>query len=130
LVLAWAREAGRDAERLERTPGTPSVLVRARGRGGGRSLLLCGHTDTVGAEGMSDPHRPRVEGERLFERLADRRRSPRRIDIAPTLSIRGSTSTDYVNATVATGGPCNAVRRSEGSGAEHRGPPARRVLVK
>jgi acetylornithine deacetylase len=70
LVLAWARAAGLDAERLEATPGRPSVLVRARGRGGGRSLLLCGHTDTVGVEGMPDPHRPRVDGDRLYGRGA------------------------------------------------------------
>jgi acetylornithine deacetylase len=51
-VAGWARVAGLEAETLEATPGRPSVLVRARGRGGGRTLLLCGHLDTVGVEGM------------------------------------------------------------------------------
>ena len=55
---------------LEATPGRPSVVVRARGTGGGRTLLLCAHTDTVGVEGMADPHTPRLEGDRLHGRGA------------------------------------------------------------
>ena len=39
---------GLDVRLLEGTAGRPSVVVTARGTGGGRSLLLCGHTDTVG----------------------------------------------------------------------------------
>ncbi|HEY7077706.1 MAG TPA: M20/M25/M40 family metallo-hydrolase, partial [Solirubrobacteraceae bacterium] len=70
FVERWARAAGLDAERLEATPGRPSVLVRAAGSGGGRSLLLCGHLDTVNVDGMPDPHRPRVEGDRLYGRGA------------------------------------------------------------
>ncbi len=46
------------------------MLVRAPGRGGGHTLLLCGHIDTVGVEGMADPHTPRVEGDRLYGRGA------------------------------------------------------------
>jgi acetylornithine deacetylase len=69
-VAGWARAAGLEAELLEATPGRPSVLVRARGSGGGRTLLLCGHLDTVGVEGMSAPHAPRVEGGRLHGRGA------------------------------------------------------------
>jgi acetylornithine deacetylase len=68
-VADWARAAGLDVEILEATPGRPSVVVRARGRGGGRSLLLCGHLDTVGVQGMHDP-RPRADGDRLYGRGA------------------------------------------------------------
>jgi acetylornithine deacetylase len=46
------------------------VLVRARGTGGGRTLLLCGHLDTVGVAGMREPHDPRVDGDRLYGRGA------------------------------------------------------------
>ena len=70
LIERWAEEAGLEAERLEATPGRPSVLVRARGKGGGRTLLLCAHLDTVGVDGMADPHTPRIDGDRLFGRGA------------------------------------------------------------
>ena len=43
-IAAWARDAGLDVEVHEATAGRPSVVVRAPGSGGGRSLLLCGHT--------------------------------------------------------------------------------------
>jgi acetylornithine deacetylase len=69
-IAAWGNEAGLEAEVLEETPGRPSVLVRARGTGGGRSLLLCGHIDTVNVEGMAEPHTPRIEGDRLYGRGA------------------------------------------------------------
>ena len=70
FIAGWARDAGLEVDVLEETPGRPSVLVRARGTGGGRTLLLCGHVDTVNVEGMSDPHTPRVEGDRLSGRGA------------------------------------------------------------
>jgi acetylornithine deacetylase len=69
-VAGWARAAGLEAELLEATPGRPSTLVRARGSGGGGTLLLCGHLDTVNVEGMADPHRPRMEGDLLHGRGA------------------------------------------------------------
>jgi acetylornithine deacetylase len=69
FVAEWAREAGLGVEVLEATPGRPSVLVRSRNPGR-RTLLLCGHLDTVGVEGMADPHAPRVDGDRLYGRGA------------------------------------------------------------
>src|SRR3954466_2595283 len=70
FVARWARAAGLEAEVLEGTPGRPSVVVRARGRGGGRTLMLCGHLDTVGVDGMAAPHAPRIEGDRVYGRGA------------------------------------------------------------
>src|SRR5215216_2553089 len=70
FVVDWARAAGLGVELLERTPGRPSVLVTARGSGDGRTLLLCGHLDTVNVEGMTEPHTPRVDGDRLYGRGA------------------------------------------------------------
>ena len=40
------------------------------GRAAARTLLLCGHIDTVGVHGMSEPHAPRVDGDRLYGRGA------------------------------------------------------------
>ncbi len=69
FVAAWASDAGLEVDVLEETPGRPSVVARAGGTGGGRSLLLCGHYDTVTVEGMSD-WRARVDGDRLYGRGA------------------------------------------------------------
>jgi acetylornithine deacetylase len=70
FVAAWADAAGLTAEIVEGTPGRPSTIVRARGTGGGRSLLLCAHLDTVGVDGMTDPLEARVEGDRMYGRGA------------------------------------------------------------
>ncbi|MCW3048631.1 MAG: hypothetical protein JWO74_2915 [Solirubrobacterales bacterium] len=70
FIAGWAQAAGLEADILEGTPGRPSVLVRARGTGGGRTLLLCGHIDTVSVDGMAGPHSPRVRGDRLYGRGA------------------------------------------------------------
>jgi acetylornithine deacetylase len=67
FVAEWARAAGLESAVLEATPGRPSVIVR-NGRGGGRTLLLCGHLDTVAVAGSS--LEPRVEGDRLYGRGA------------------------------------------------------------
>jgi acetylornithine deacetylase/succinyl-diaminopimelate desuccinylase-like protein len=70
FVGAWSKDAGLATDVVESTPGRPSLIVRAPGRGGGRTLLLCGHLDTVGVEGMTDPHVPRRDGDRLHGRGA------------------------------------------------------------
>lgn len=47
---AWLAERGFEIERVDDTPGRPSIIATARGTGGGRSLLLNGHLDTVGVD--------------------------------------------------------------------------------
>ena len=69
-VADWATSAGLATETLEATPGRPSVLVRSHTDGTGRSLLLCGHLDTVGVGQMSDPLTPIIDGDRLYGRGA------------------------------------------------------------
>ena len=51
-VAAWLREAGLEVELYEAAPGRPNVVGVARGSGGGSSLLLNAHMDTVGVAGM------------------------------------------------------------------------------
>jgi acetylornithine deacetylase len=67
FVAGWLRDAGLEVEVVERE-GRPSVLGTARGRGGGRSLMLNGHLDTVGVDAMASPFDARVEGGRLYGR--------------------------------------------------------------
>jgi acetylornithine deacetylase len=68
FVAGWAERQGLEVRVLKETPGRPSVLVTARGSGGGRTLLLCGHLDTVNVDGMDCPHVPRRDGDRLHGR--------------------------------------------------------------
>ena len=60
--------AGLDVVTEEVLPGRPNVVGVLEGRERGPSVMLCGHLDTVGVEGMTDPFRPRVEGGRLYGR--------------------------------------------------------------
>jgi acetylornithine deacetylase/succinyl-diaminopimelate desuccinylase-like protein len=70
FVGAWLERAGLEVSVEEPAPGRPNVVGRARGRGGGRSLLLNAHMDTVGTSGMEAPHTPRIDGDRLYGRGA------------------------------------------------------------
>ncbi|HEX6023286.1 MAG TPA: M20/M25/M40 family metallo-hydrolase [Solirubrobacter sp.] len=67
FVDGWARAAGLETTVLSETTGRPSVIVR-NGRGGGRTLLLCAHLDTVAVAGSS--LEPRIDGDRLYGRGA------------------------------------------------------------
>jgi acetylornithine deacetylase len=68
FVMAWCAERGIPAEIDDAAPGRTSVIARVRGKGGGRSLVLNAHMDTVGVAGMPDPFRPRVDNGRLYGR--------------------------------------------------------------
>lgn len=70
FIAGWLAEAGLEVRLDEVRPGRPNVVARARGSGGGRTLMLNGHIDTVGVAGVSAPHSPRVEGGRLYGRGA------------------------------------------------------------
>ncbi|MXZ75296.1 MAG: ArgE/DapE family deacylase [Gemmatimonadetes bacterium] len=69
FVADWCRDRSLDV-RIVDADGRPSVVAVARGTGGGRSLILNGHLDTVGVAGMDDPFRPRVEAGRMYGRGA------------------------------------------------------------
>ena len=68
FVANWLERAGLEVELDEPAPGRPSVVGVARGNGGGRSLILNAHMDTVGVAGMERPHDPVVKGNRLYGR--------------------------------------------------------------
>src|SRR2546425_12870491 len=69
-VASWISAAGLDVEIVEPVPGRPSVVGVLRGTGGGRSLMLNAHMDTVGAGGMPGAFSPHVEHGRVYGRGA------------------------------------------------------------
>jgi acetylornithine deacetylase len=67
-VAEWLERAGLEVTVEEVAAGRPNVVGLARGSGGGRTLLLNAHTDTVGTEAMQSPGEARLEGGRLWGR--------------------------------------------------------------
>ena len=68
FVASWLKEAGFSVEIVEPVPGRPSVVGVARGSGGGTSLMLNAHMDTVGAGGMARAFDPVVTNGRVYGR--------------------------------------------------------------
>jgi acetylornithine deacetylase len=64
------RGFGLDVELHEIVPGRPNVIGLLEGRGKGRTLMFCGHTDTVGVGGMEAPFSPVERNGRLYGRGA------------------------------------------------------------
>ncbi|MER7786767.1 ArgE/DapE family deacylase [Streptomyces sp. NPDC097640] len=68
---AWLAARGFEVHRLEKRPGRPSLVAVARGTGGGRSLMLNGHLDTVSlADYDGDPLDPCIRDGRMYGRGA------------------------------------------------------------
>jgi acetylornithine deacetylase len=102
FVRGWLRERGVEAELHEAAPGRPSVIGRVRGTGGGRSLLLNAHLDTVGVAGMADPFTPRVHEGRLYGRGAYDMKGALAACMAAVAEVRGnSPAGDVILAAVA-----------------------------
>jgi acetylornithine deacetylase len=69
-IAAHLRRIGLDIEIQPVVPGRSNVIGVLEGRGAGRSLMLCGHVDTVGVEGMTAPFDPVEKDGRLYGRGA------------------------------------------------------------
>ena len=70
FVADWGRAAGLEVHRQVAGPGRPNVILIARGRGGGKALMLNAHTDVVGVEGMDAPFDPIIRAGRMYGRGA------------------------------------------------------------
>ena len=70
FVASWLSAAGLEVTVVEPVPGRPSVVGVLRGSGGGKSLMLNAHMDTVGAGGMSNAFSPVVRDGRIYGRGA------------------------------------------------------------
>jgi acetylornithine deacetylase len=62
------RACGLAVEIADAAPGRPNVVGVLEGRARGRSLMFCGHTDTVGVAGMARPFDPVIRDGKLFGR--------------------------------------------------------------
>lgn len=70
FVAAWLEARGLQVTVVDEPAGRPSVVAVARGSGGGASLMLNAHLDTVGVAGMARPHEPELRDGRLHGRGA------------------------------------------------------------
>ncbi len=70
VVRRGMTEARLEVSIEEAAPGRPNVIGVLDGRDPGPAVMFCGHIDTVGVDGMTEPFRPRVEGDRLYARGA------------------------------------------------------------
>jgi acetylornithine deacetylase len=68
FVADWLERAGLEVSVEEAALGRPNVVGVARGTGGGGTLLLNAHTDTVGVDAMERPGEARLEAGRLYGR--------------------------------------------------------------
>ena len=70
FIAQWLEQAGLEVHFYEVVPDRPNVVGILRGTGGGKSLILNGHIDTVGVAGMTNPHQPHRREGRLYGRGA------------------------------------------------------------
>jgi acetylornithine deacetylase len=70
VVAVEMGKAGLDVTVEMVAPGRPNVVGVLNGRSKGRTLMFCGHTDTVGVDGMDGPFQPVERDGRLYGRGA------------------------------------------------------------
>ena len=67
FIADWLDGTGAEVEVVEVEPGRPNVLARLPGTGGGPTLCLNAHSDTVGYDGWpGEALVPRVDGDRMY----------------------------------------------------------------
>jgi acetylornithine deacetylase len=102
FVAAWLTDRGLEVTVDEPLAGRPSVVGVARGTGGGPSLMLNAHMDTVNVDGMDRPHEPVVRDGRLYGRGAyDMKGGLAAIMVAGAAAARDGLSGDVIVSAVA-----------------------------
>ena len=67
-IAAHMQRIGLRVHLQEVAAGRSNVIGVLDGRSAGRSLMFCGHMDTVGVDGMDAPFTPDIRGDRLYGR--------------------------------------------------------------
>jgi acetylornithine deacetylase len=102
-VAEHMRRMGLDVHVQDAAPGRPNVIGVLDGAAPGRSLMFCGHLDTVGVEGMAAPFDPVERDGRIFGRGSQDMKSgvAAMIDAARVVKARGFTHGRLIIAAVA-----------------------------
>jgi acetylornithine deacetylase len=102
FIAIEMRRVGLDVSVEEIAPGRPNVVGVLEGRHPGRALMYCGHTDTVGVTGMSDPFTPIDRDGRVYGRGAQDMKGglAAMIDAARVLAAEGFSKGRLVIAAV------------------------------
>ena len=79
LIADWLEARGFEVRLVGRDPARPSVLARRRGSGGGGTLLLSGHLDTVGGSGVISDASEDRSGDASADASGDRSASADRV---------------------------------------------------
>jgi acetylornithine deacetylase len=69
-IAVTLRGIGMDVQVQDAAPGRPNVVGVLEGTERGRTIMLCGHTDTVGVVGMTAPFDPVIRDGRMYGRGA------------------------------------------------------------
>ena len=101
LIAAEMRRGGLDVSIETVTHGRPNVVGTLEGRARGRTLMFCGHTDTVGVTGMIDPFTPVERDGRLYGRGAQDMKGGVAAMVAAATSIAGRGALDSGRLVVA-----------------------------
>jgi acetylornithine deacetylase len=102
FVASWLAGHGLSVQIVEPVPGRKSVIGVLAGSGGGTSLMLNAHMDTVGAGGMADAFTPVVKDGRIYGRGAyDMKGSLAAIMIAAREAAKLRLAGDLIIAAVA-----------------------------
>ncbi len=90
-IAVAMRAAGLDVSVEPVAPSRPNVVGVLEGREQGRTLMFCGHTDTVGVAGMTDPFVPVERDGRVYGRGSQDMKGgvAAMISAAATLARRG-----------------------------------------